>query len=271
MRFGQKLGPALAKAQRLAAGSLHLPRKKYPDADQGDERQPRYEQRDEPRHVVLLRSRGNRHAFAVEPLDQRVVVGRIGLEAAAVGEGAMNLRSLNHDIADAALIHLIEELREGDVLRGSALTRVLKQGEESKQEQDNDHPQGEIAQIGIHALSFKGPPPAAGAPAHGARGFTADSRPSRHNLSARQLSAKGTRIFLYYSTTACNPAGLACSVVKGKHPSRARRGALDHQTRTAQSDQRSRQSAAKPEPAAGFCAGAGERVFERVVKRFELA
>ena len=60
---------------------------------------------------------------------------------------------MNEHIADTALIHLIEQLREGDVLRAGALTRILEEREERKQKQDNDHPEGEIAQIGIHPLS----------------------------------------------------------------------------------------------------------------------
>jgi hypothetical protein len=102
--------------------------------------------------------------FASPAIARASSVLPVPLEAAAVSEGAVNLRPLNHNVADAALVDLIEQLREGDVLRSGALTRILKQGEESKQQQDNNHPQGEIAQIGIHALSFMGAPPAASAP-----------------------------------------------------------------------------------------------------------
>ena len=52
----------------------------------------------------------------IEALDQRRVVRRIGLEAAAIGEGAVDVRSLDRDVADAALVDLGQELREGDVL-----------------------------------------------------------------------------------------------------------------------------------------------------------
>ena len=116
VRLGQQLGAALAEAERLAAGSLHLPRQEYPHADQRDERQPRDQERHEPRHVVLLRPRGDRHALAVEPLDQAGIVRRVGLEAAAVGEGAVNFRSLDHHVAHAALVDLVQQLGEGNVL-----------------------------------------------------------------------------------------------------------------------------------------------------------
>ena len=107
----------LAEAERLAAGALHLPRQEDPHADQRDERQPRDQQRHEPGHVGLLRPRGDRHALAVEPLHQGRIARRIGLEAAAVGEGAVNLRPLDQDVAHAARIDLVQELRERDVLR----------------------------------------------------------------------------------------------------------------------------------------------------------
>jgi hypothetical protein len=40
VRLGQKLGAALAEAERLAAGALHLAAEENPHADQRDERQP---------------------------------------------------------------------------------------------------------------------------------------------------------------------------------------------------------------------------------------
>src|SRR5262249_41497988 len=43
---------------------------------------------------------------------------------------------------------------ERDVMRGGALARVLEQCEKGEQKQDDDHPQGEIAQIGVHPASF---------------------------------------------------------------------------------------------------------------------
>ena len=107
MRLGEKLGARLAEAERLAAGALHLPRQENPDADQRDERQPRDQQRHEPRHVVLLRPRGDRDALAVQPLDQAGIVRRVGLEAAAVREGAVDLGALDQNVAHAALVDLV--------------------------------------------------------------------------------------------------------------------------------------------------------------------
>ena len=129
MRFGQQLGAALAEAERLAAGALHLARQENPHADQRHERQPRDQQRHEPGHVVGLRTRRDRDALVVEALHQGRVARRIGLEGAAVGEGAVDFRSLDEDVAHATLIDLVEQLRERDVLRRRMLARILKQRE----------------------------------------------------------------------------------------------------------------------------------------------
>ena len=153
VRLGQKLGAALAEAQRLAAGALHLARQEDPHADQRDERQPRHQQRHEPRHAVALRPRGDRHALAVEALDQRRIVRRIGLEAAAVGEGAVDVRTLDQHVADLAGIDLVQKLRERDVLRGGALAGILEQREQRQQQQNDDDPESEIAEIGVHPKS----------------------------------------------------------------------------------------------------------------------
>ena len=153
MRLGQKLGAALAEAERLAAGALHLPRQENPHADQRDEGQPRHQQRHEPRHAVALRPRGDRHALAVEALHQRRIARRVGLEAAAVGEGAVDVRPLDQDVADLAGVDLAQKLRERDVLRRGALAGILKQREQRKQQQNDDDPESEVAEIGVHPKS----------------------------------------------------------------------------------------------------------------------
>jgi hypothetical protein len=152
--FGQELGAALAEAERLAARPLHLAREENPHPDERDEGKPGDQKRHEPRHVVLLRTGGDRHALAIEPLDQAGIVRRVGLEAAAVGEGAVNFRPLDQNVAHATLIDFIQQLREGNVLRRGALARILEQGEQREQQENDDHPEGEVAQVGVHSVSF---------------------------------------------------------------------------------------------------------------------
>src|SRR5262249_54419494 len=117
VRLGEKLGARLAETERLAAGPLHLPREENPHPDQSDERQPRDQERDEPRDVVLLRARGDRDPFAVQALDQRRIVRCVSLKAASVRKGAVDLRPLNEDIADVTLVDLVQKLGERDFLR----------------------------------------------------------------------------------------------------------------------------------------------------------
>ena len=150
MGLRQHLGARLAKAHRLAGAALHLARQEDPHADQRDEGQPGDQQRDEPRHVVAGRLRGDRDLAVIEALHQRRIVRRIGLERGAVGEGAVDIRPLDHDVANAVLVDLAQQLRKRDVLRGRALTRILEKREQCQQQQDNDDPEGEVAQIGVH-------------------------------------------------------------------------------------------------------------------------
>src|SRR6204780_4118470 len=134
MGLGQHLGARFAEAHRLAGAALHLPRQEDPDADQRDERQPRDQERHEPRHVVARRLRGDLNLAVVQPRDQRRVVRRIGLEARAVVEGAVDFRPLDDDVAHVTLIDLGQQLREGNILGGGALTRVLEEREQCQQQ-----------------------------------------------------------------------------------------------------------------------------------------
>src|SRR4029077_2231132 len=154
VRFRQQLGAALAEAERFTPCPLHLPREEDPHPDQRNEGKPRHQQRDEPGHVVLLRTGGDRYALAVEALDQARVIGGVSLEAAAVRERAVDFRALDQNVAHATLIDFIQQLREGNVLRRRALTRVLEQGEQREQQQNDNHPKGEVPQIGVHPVSF---------------------------------------------------------------------------------------------------------------------
>src|SRR5262249_6290888 len=188
VRLSQKLRTRLAEAERLAACTLHLPRQENPYADERDERQPRDQELQEPGYVVLQRTRRDRYALVVEPLDQGRVVRGVGLELPAVREGAVNLRALDHDLLDPILIDLVQKLREGDFGRLRALARILEHREQGQEQQDDNDPQREIPQIGVHALRplwRAGQPDKlfrAGGPLlparHVARQVIADSRPA---------------------------------------------------------------------------------------------
>jgi hypothetical protein len=150
MRFGQHFCARLAEAHRLAARALHLAREKNPHADERDERQPGNEQRHEPRHLLALRLGGDCDTLAVQTLHERRIARRIGLERAAVGEGASDVRPLNDDVADLAGLHFGQQLRKRNIVRHLPLARVLEQREQRKQQENDDHPEGEIPQVGVH-------------------------------------------------------------------------------------------------------------------------
>ena len=130
MRLGQKLGAALAEAERLAAGALHLARQENPHADQSDKRQPRNQERNEPGDILGLRTRGDIDVLIVEALHQRRIARRVGLEGLAVIIGAVDFRPLNDHLAHTALIDLVEQSREGNIRRGRVLTGILEQREQ---------------------------------------------------------------------------------------------------------------------------------------------
>jgi len=67
---------------------------------------------------------------------------------------AVDFRSLDDDVANVVLVDFGQELRERDVLRGRALTRVLEKREQCQQQQNYDDQRAKIAQVGVHRSSF---------------------------------------------------------------------------------------------------------------------
>ena len=233
MRLGQQLGAALAKAERLAARALHLPRQKDPHADQGDEGQPGNEQLHEPGHVVLRRARRDAHALVVEALHQRGITRRVGIERAPVRERAMDVRPLDHHIAHAALVNLVEQLREGDVRRNRTLTWILEYREEREQQQNDDHPEGEVSQIGVH-FCLSGARLGLRNSANSARRFRDRTHYRSHYVGTMPPYAKRKgKIFKKCGSFTILPLS-ACG------------GALDYDPLARKGDHRARKRAAKP-------------------------
>jgi hypothetical protein len=59
----------------------------------------------------------------------------------------------DRDLADMALLNLVQKLAEGDVLRRHPLSRARKQHHERNDEQDYDYPKGKIRLIRLHLRS----------------------------------------------------------------------------------------------------------------------
>ncbi len=153
VRLGQEFRLGLAKSHGFAASALHLPGKKDPDTEDGNQRQPIDEKRHQPIGVFRRRLGRDRHVFLIKALDQRRVVWRVGRKGAIVGEMTADLVARDRDLADMALVDLVQKLAKGDVLRRNPLSGVLKQHDERNDEQDNDYPKGEIPEVRIHLHS----------------------------------------------------------------------------------------------------------------------
>ncbi len=222
-----------------------------------DERQPGNQQRHEPRHVVAQRTRRDRHALVIEALHQRRVARRIALEGAAVGEVAVDFGALDQDVTDAALVDLVEQLREGNVLRGGVLARILKQREQCKQQQDNDDPQGEIAQIGVHLMSLTPDRAESGGLMRAGKSWRLHV-PSTRQCKGQPAPCQGNplrkprNIYGYFVKRAV--------AMRAKSRFAARRRAFDRQPVAAEADQGAGQGPAQP----------GIGLAQRVIKALEL-
>ncbi len=150
MRLRQQFRLGLAEAHGLPAGPLHLPGQEDPDAEEGEQRQAVDEKRHEPAVAVRRRLGRDRHVLLVERLHQRRIVRRIGREGTVIGKMTVDLIAGDRHFPNMALIDLVQELAEGDVLRRRPLSRVLEQHDQRNDKQEYDHPKCKIPEIRIH-------------------------------------------------------------------------------------------------------------------------
>jgi hypothetical protein len=68
----------------------------------------------------------------------------------------------------------------------------LEQREQREQQQNNDHPKGEIAQVGVHPVSFMAAGQSATRSFHYARNIRPIHVRPDHNLCAKRAPANGT-------------------------------------------------------------------------------
>ena len=155
LRLGQKLGLRLAEAHRLAGAALHLPGHVDPQAQEQQHRQDAGDDREQPVVAVRRRLGRDRHVLLVKRLHEAGVVRRIGLERSPVLHVAGNLRPRDGDVANVAGVGVAQELAEGDFARRSLLARALKQSHERQNEQEDNHPEGEISIVCVHRLPVK--------------------------------------------------------------------------------------------------------------------
>ncbi len=154
VRLRQKLRLRLAEAERLAAGALHLAHEEDPHRQDEEHREPRHQHADQRLPGLGRRLGGDLDAVVLQPLDQIRVLRRERLECRAVRVASADLLTRNDDVAHPPLVDVGDELRIGDVAARDALAGVLEQVEKGDQNEADDHPQGEIAEIGVHPLSL---------------------------------------------------------------------------------------------------------------------
>ncbi len=143
MLLGQQLGAALAEAHRARAGILlHLAHHEEGDAEDQQEGQRLIEQQ-QPHRGRLLGLGAEAHAVIDETLRELRVARRDGVEALIVADLAGDHIVRDHDILDAAVVDLREEVRIGDGVARAAVTHAAVE-QRDKQEQgadDGEHDQ----------------------------------------------------------------------------------------------------------------------------------
>ena len=152
--LGQHARARFAEAHGAAAARLHLAHEEHPDADQQQHREPRQQVVQQRIDVGVLGLGDHPHALVGQALDQRGVLRRIGLEGAPVGELAGDGAPLDHHVAHAPAIHLVDEVGIGDLGGRGAGRPRLEQVEQHHEQQGDDHPQCQVAAEIAHLSSL---------------------------------------------------------------------------------------------------------------------
>ena len=142
--LGQKPGPRFAETHGLAAPRLHLTHEENPHADQEQHGEPGNQDAQQARRVVVRRNRLDAHAPFAELGNQGRVIGRVCGEVAAIPEVAADVVSLDGDFADLAALDRGQEIGKGQARLGRPGRGTLKQIEQRKHQQRDDHPQRQI-------------------------------------------------------------------------------------------------------------------------------
>jgi hypothetical protein len=96
----------------------------------------------------LRRTELGSHVLLADGLEEVFRHWRIGGEGAAVGRLGNNVTVHRcGDAADLAIVDLGEELRIGDLAAAGAHALALEQAEEGKQQEGDDNPNGETAEL----------------------------------------------------------------------------------------------------------------------------
>ena len=153
--FGKQSGAGFAEPHGLAATGLHLAHEEYPNAQDQQHGEPRDKDAPQTRRTVIRRQCPDAHALFVELGNQVGVVGGIGREGTVVVIHTVDRAALDGDFLDFAAVHFFKKLGIGQARLRSAWLPALKQVEQGKHQQRDDHPERQVpAEVHEIILSF---------------------------------------------------------------------------------------------------------------------
>ncbi len=150
LRLVEELRLRFAETHRLAGAALHLAGHVNPYAEKQQQRQAVDQQRQQPGIAVRRRPGGDRHVLFIERVDEFRIVRRIGDERAAILIMSRDIRAGDRHVANMAGVHLGQQLAERDVATRRFLGGTLEQSDQGEDEQEDDHPEGEITKVRVH-------------------------------------------------------------------------------------------------------------------------
>ncbi len=130
----QQARARLAEAHGAPAAALHLPHEEDPHGDQQQHGEPVDEDVEQRGHVVVSRQCLEDHILGDQALDQAGIVRRVGRVLSLVAQRVGNGLALDGDVADLALVDLVNELRIGHQVGRAAVGRALEQIEQRHQQ-----------------------------------------------------------------------------------------------------------------------------------------
>jgi hypothetical protein len=137
---------------------LHLAHEEDPHADQQQHREPRHQDAEQRRHVLVDRRCGDQDARVDQPADEARVGGRVRGEGTAIGEMAGDRVALDRDVGDLAAIDVGHEIGKCQSRLRAAGRGGLKEIEQRDKQQADDDPQGQIFAEIIHRQGLSLPP-----------------------------------------------------------------------------------------------------------------
>ena len=146
MLLSQQLCLGFAKAHGFARARLHLAHEEDPHGRKQNQRGPA-QQRIAPETITLWWANIYFDTLFTQLLQIRAIERNSAFVGGARSVFARNVITTGREGLDRAGVHLVPEFRIGDLLGGGLHHLTLEQTEESDQQNTDDDPNGEIAEI----------------------------------------------------------------------------------------------------------------------------